>query len=60
MNLPFTVGMPPFAGALYARSGGYDIAFQVQIMLFLLAAAFAKLAARRAAQSCLISSPASG
>lgn len=60
MNLPFTVGMPPFAGALYARSGGYGIAFQVQITLFLVAAALATLAARRAAQSGLISSPASG
>jgi predicted MFS family arabinose efflux permease len=48
MNLPFTVGMPPLAGALYARSGGYSVAFSVQIALYAAAAMLAMFAARRA------------
>ena len=47
MNLPFTVGMPPLAGTLYARTGGYSVAFAVQIGLFAVAAIFATIAARR-------------
>jgi len=38
LNLPFTVGMPPLAGFLFERLGGYEAAFAVQIALFLLAA----------------------
>lgn len=50
MNLPFTVGMPPLAGVMYARTGSYRIAFAVQIGLFLVAVLLASIAARRAAR----------
>lgn len=48
MNLPFSVGMPPLAGILYALYGGYTVAFSVQIGLFVTAALLAAVAARRA------------
>lgn len=43
INLPFTVGMPPLAGFLYERLGGYAPAFAVQIGLFVVAALLAGL-----------------
>lgn len=38
MNLPFTVALPPLAGALFAWTGGYVLPFTFQIGLFSLAA----------------------
>jgi MFS family permease len=53
MNLPFTVGLPPVAGVLYARSGGYGVAFSIQIGLFVVAVILAGFAVRRARRAIL-------
>lgn len=38
LSLPFTVGMPPLTGALFARTGSYVLPFLTQIALFAVAA----------------------
>jgi cyanate permease len=53
MNLPFTVGLPPVAGVLYARSGGYTVAFSIQIGLFVVAVSLAGVAVRRGRRTIL-------
>jgi len=47
ISLPFTVGMPPLAGLLFERLGGYEAAFMVQIGLFIVAALLAGLSLGR-------------
>lgn len=47
LNLPFTVGMPPLAGFLFERLGGYASAFGVQIALFAVAAFLVGFRVRR-------------